>query len=171
MNKKLTIIPPQSYKMILQSITESDIENLRIWKNKHRASFFYKNLISPDQQVLWYQNYITRQDDYMFVVKDLEQTSIGCLGFRLINDKIDLYNIIRGKKNTEKIFMQDAMHIMLNFITQRYHQSILCDVLKDNPAVNWYQKCGFAILEENDYYVMSINSSKIPKIEIIVKEE
>lgn len=171
LNKHITITPDVHYSIFLQSITEKDLENLRIWKNANNSSFFYKGIISPEQQTSWYQDYLQREFDYMFMVKDINQNSIGCLGFRLINNHIDLYNIIRGNHSTLHTSMKDAMYIMLNYITKLFIYPVQCDVLKNNPAVSWYKKCGFAILKEFDYYIMTIDSSQIPKIDIIIKEE
>ena len=94
-------------------------------------------------------------------------------GIRIIDENtIDLYNIIRGDSGTGNVLMRDAMHVMLAYIKERFtDKEIKCDVLKDNPAVLWYQKCGFAILEEKEYYIMGINKKDIPAIKIESKEE
>lgn len=128
-------------------------------------------MITPEQQTSWYRDYLHREFDYMFIVKDINQNSIGCLGFRMIDNYIDMYNIIRGNHSSLRTSMKDAMHIMLNYITKSFPYPIQCDVLKNNPAVNWYKKCGFTIQKELDYYIMAINSSQIPQIEITIKEE
>ena len=173
MAKKLIIINnSNNTSFYLETITSSDIELLRTWKNKHRSSFFYQKIISPEQQQEWYKDYCTRDDDYIFVLKSSStDTSIGCLGFRLQTNEIDLYNIIRGNTDDKSLSMHDAMYVMLNFITQNYTTLIKCDVLKDNPAVKWYLKCGFAIQAEKEYYVMCINEDKIPKIDLLIEEE
>ena len=170
MNQNIILIPPENYNFYLQSIQENDLENLRIWKNNHRASFFYKDIISPEQQLIWYQNYLKRETDYMFVLKDLSGNPVGCLGFRVLDNNIDLYNIIRGDKSAFHVSMKDAMHVMLNYIKEIYNFPIKCDVLKDNPAVNWYQKCGFVISQEIDYYIMTIDSSYVPEIKLTIEE-
>lgn len=159
------------YNFFLQSITQNDLENLRIWKNTNVSSFFYKDIISPKQQALWFHNYLLREFDYMFMVKDTNKNSIGCLGFRLIDNYIDLYNVIRGNRSTLHTSMENAMYIMLNYITKSFCYPIQCDVLKNNPAVSWYRKCGFTILKDLDYYIMTIDPSQIPQIEITIKEE
>lgn len=156
----------------LVSAADADQERLRTWKNNHRTSFFYQEIIQPEQQFKWFQGYQDRADDYMFMVEE-DCCPIGCMAFRAEGkETIDLYNIIRGEEGNRKISMKNAMHVMLAYISERFPDwKIKCDVLKDNPAVKWYQKCGFAILEEKEYYIMGISKEKITDVKITIKEE
>lgn len=144
--------------MRIRSIMQNDIEDLRVWKNNNRESFFYKQEILPEEQVIWYQKYLHREDDYIFIVEVLNDDTwekIGCLGFRVVEGNIDLYNIIRGRRTEARSSMREAMQILLAYISARYSYPIKCDVLVDNPAVEWYNKCGFSIKEcRGDYYIM-----------------
>lgn len=164
-------------EITLRSISDADQENLRTWKNRHRTSFFYQEIITPEQQKEWFQKYLGRQQDYMFIVEEVmgksaveERRPIGCLAFRQEDDDtIDLYNIIRGQESIH-VTMKDAMHLMLNYIKANFaNKRIKCDVLKDNPAVWWYRKCGFAIWEEKEYYIMGIEQVDITHMEIVCR--
>lgn len=172
MRKKIRITSSTYPDMALRSIQENDLEDLRCWKNDNRKSFFYQELISPKQQEQWYAQYLDREWDYMFMIEE-QGYSIGCMGFRIQDEGIaDLYNIIRGRKGLGKIYMIDSMHLMLSFIADTFPKVRLqCDVLKNNPAVAWYQKCGFAILEEREYYIMEIVREKILQIQILISED
>ncbi len=172
MNKKITITCENFPGLKLVSAADDDQEKLRTWKNNHRTSFFYQEMIQPEQQLKWFQGYLERADDYMFVIEE-DGHPIGCMAFRTEEeDAIDLYNIIRGEEGEHKVFMRDAMYLMLSYIREKFPQrSIKCDVLKDNPAVKWYHKCGFAILEEKEYYIMGISNDDIPVVQIDVEEE
>lgn len=180
MNRKIQILSDENRSIRLRVSAIGDQENLRIWKNSHRTSFFYQEIIQPDQQLKWFEKYQNRPDDYMFMVEELCQEegedgfySIGCMAFRIEDENtIDLYNIIRGEKSKGKASMKDAMHMMLTYIWKMFpDKRIKCDVLKENPAVNWYQKCGFAIWEEKEYYIMGIDKTDIPTIHIMIDEE
>ena len=172
MDKKITIRCESFPYLSLVSATDANQEDLRTWKNNHRTSFFYQEMIQPEQQLKWFQGYQERTDDYMFVIEE-DGHPIGCMAFRTEEeDAIDLYNIIRGEEGEHKVFMRDAMYLMLSYIREKFPQrSIKCDVLKDNPAVKWYHKCGFAILEEKEYYIMGIRKEDIPVIQIDSEEE
>lgn len=168
--KRIIIIPEEKYGFYLKSISEEDIEHIRNWKNDNRRSFFYQGIISREQQKIWFDQYCSRENDYIFMVMSESNVGIGCLGFRKKDEEIDIYNVLRGVRNTPCISIHDAMHALIAYISQKYSMHIKCDVLKDNPAVGWYKKCGFDILEEKEYYVMEANSDKIPAIKIIVEE-
>lgn len=172
MDKKITIMSTNFPDLRLVSAADADQERLRTWKNNHRTSFFYQEIIQPEQQFKWFQGYQDRADDYMFMVEE-DCLSIGCMAFREEGkETIDLYNIIRGEEGNRKVSMKNAMHVMLAYISERFpDRKIKCDVLKDNPAVKWYQKCGFAILEEKEYYIMGISKEKIPDVEVTIEEE
>lgn len=154
--------------MRLRSITDDDVEELRIWKNKNKDSFFYKKEISPCEQSVWFQNYLQRDEDWILVAETMgmngEWKKFGCLGYRVMEEMIDLYNIIRGNQTTQKSSMRDMMLLLTSFLNYRYSMKIKCDVLVDNPAVEWYNKCGFFIYEkQEDYYVMMLDkNTEIP---------
>lgn len=172
MNKKIIIVCSDFPELKLVSASDIDQDRLRRWKNDHRTSFFYQKLIQPEQQLEWFRGYQSRDSDYMFMVEE-RGCPVGCMAFRAEDDNtVDLYNIIRGESGSGKVFMRDAMHVMLAYIRKEFpDREIKCDVLRDNPAVRWYQKCGFAILEEKEYYIMGIRKEDIPAIKIKSKEE
>ena len=172
MNKKITITCRDFPALRMVSASDADQENLRIWKNNNRTSFFYQEIIQPEQQSKWFEGYQDREDDYMFMVEE-DGYPVGCMAFRVEDEEtVDLYNIIRGEDRDRKISMRNAMHVMLTYIREKFpDRKIKCDVLKDNPAVKWCQKCGFAILEEKEYYIMGISKDEIPAMEINSEEE
>lgn len=166
--------------LVLREITVSDMENLRCWKNNNRKSFFYQEEILPEQQEKWFKGYLDRPYDYMFIVEENVETAseppehaIGCMGFRVEEGQmIDIYNVIRGEVSRTQVTMRDAMHMMLRYAADTFTESrIKCDVLKDNSAVEWYKKCGLAIWEEREYYIMGICKENIPEMLITVVSE
>lgn len=171
---KSSIILDNKGHVRLRSVNYSDIELLREWKNSNKKSFFYQKDISKMQQIDWFSAYKKRGNDYMFMVEEIvegEYFPIGCMGFRIQGDSIDLYNIIRGRESRIGASMHEAMYIMLSYIRSIWNLPIKCDVLKDNPAIRWYLKCGFVILVENDYLVMTINNEFFDKMNIEINEK
>lgn len=151
----------------LRTINENDIENLRLWKNANRKSFFFDGIIDQKQQQKWYDAYLQRENDTMFIIEEISKRSIGCMGFRLINDNVcDIYNVIRGCSSLLHTRMSEALKLMLSYIfTMEGVETIQCDVLKNNAALSWYKNCGFIEKEEGDkYFILEINKKfiKIP---------
>ena len=88
--------------IILKSIQIDDIEKIRIWKNENKNSFFYKKDISKPEQLVWFKKYIKTVDDYIFIIKYLVET-VGCIGFRKIENDIDIYNVILRENKYKSI--------------------------------------------------------------------
>lgn len=158
MKQNIILFAKGILNMRLRSIAQKDLEDLRVWKNKNRIRFFYKQEISPEAQLDWYQGYVCREEDYIFMVEikvSDRWEKVGCLGFRVVEGNIDLYNIIRGSNLAIRSSMRSAIILLLSYISGKYEYPIKCDVLVDNPAVEWYNKCGFSIKEcRGDYYIM-----------------
>lgn len=179
--KSITKIVSRDFQnLVLREITVLDMENLRCWKNNNRKAFFYQEEILPEQQDKWFKGYLDRPYDYMFIVEenvDIASESfehaIGCMGFRVEEGQtIDIYNVIRGEASRTQVTMRDAMQVMLRYAADTFPESrIKCDVLKDNSAVEWYKKCGLAIWEEREYYIMGIYKESIPGMLITVVSE
>lgn len=171
-NSKVLITVPAHPDLQLRSIAESDIENLRNWKNANKHSFFLNEDITPEQQQKWFSNFSKREYDHMFVVEQLaggEWQAIGCMGFRKLDDEgcVDAYNIIRSKKIEPASFtMSEAFSTMLAYAADMYPGLPLqVKVLSHNPAVEWYRKNEFSIIRTvNNYYLMELNKDSLKNI-------
>lgn len=162
--------------MRLRSINSTDIELLREWKNRHRFSFFYQNIITPEQQMRWYEKFCASKNDFMFMVEQLFKNTfvpIGCMGYREENGAIDVYNIMRGIYLEEASFaFKDAFLLMNAYIVHTGYNDITCRVLKSNPALNWYLKNGFRQIQDcNDHYLLKLDIKILSCIKINLLEE
>jgi RimJ/RimL family protein N-acetyltransferase len=140
-------------RIILRTANKEDLNNLRKWKNEHRDFFFFKGIITPEQQREWFRNYQSSPENYMFIVTEGGK-AFGCMGIRLIDSAWDVYNVILGSpKHGGKGLMSKAFQAMLRFALLRHPLPITIQVLKHNPAMAWYQKNGFVITSEQpDHY-------------------
>ena len=140
----------------LRPANKNDLLNLREWKNHNREFFFFKDEISIEQQREWFSEYEIRTNDFMFIVSD-NDSPIGCMGIRLIENVWDVYNVILGLSEYKgKCIMGASLKKMLNFAVIVYQNPITLKVLKHNPAVSWYKKNGFIIKsEKSEFYFMS----------------
>jgi hypothetical protein len=161
----------------LRPIDKGDIEELRIWKNSHKDSFFLKREITEDQQAGWFAEFVTRDDDHMFIVEQRSEKGwekIGCMGFRHLIDEgcVDVYNIMRSRKIEPSTFaMSDPFRTMLKYAESRHPQEpIRCKVLLENPAVAWYERNGFKKISEHEsYFLMELDKSKIADIDLALE--
>lgn len=141
-------------KITLQTIGKEDIELLRKWKNENKDYFFYNKEISPSEQLEWFDSYLERKEDYIFII-DYKGIKIGCIGFRLVNNQIDVYNVIQGDKRfSRQGLMSLALKLMCSYIIDNYNLNITLKVLTKNKIARaWYEKNGFSEKENKKNYV------------------
>lgn len=174
---KRNIVYSQEYPEIrLRSIEVKDLDYLRCWKNACRSSFFYQGEISEEEQKKWFEKYLQQTNDCMFMVEEKKDKSfqpIGCMGFRMQEKSVDIYNIIRGKKNVNPcIRMGDALVTMCSYIERLFPFIITCKVIVGNPAVQWYEKNAFQIIEYcKNYVLMKLDTSKFKVLQINIVRE
>lgn len=137
----------------LRPIGLGDLEFLRESKNRNKESFFHREEISPDQQAAWFAEFMTRPDDHMFVVQ-VDGVPVGCMGYRLGTDDLDFYNIIRSSDTAPGV-MHKALRSLIDVALERYPaREVQARVLVRNPAIGWYQRCGFRIVQATEDYVL-----------------
>lgn len=172
------VTDPSFQDLRLRIINETDKENLRIWKNANKGSFFLKEDISPGQQDAWFEAMQQRSDDFLFIVEqnvEPDWIPIGCMGFRVLENEncVDAYNIIRAIRVGNASFtMGDAFKAMLVFAKDKFADLPLrCRVLHGNPAIKWYEKNGFRTIAENpDHVLMELNEPSLRGIKIVVEK-
>ncbi len=138
----------------IRTITADDIELLRAWKNAHREFFFYKEIITEEQQQAWYKRWSLEAHDHLFVV-EVDKRSVGCIGTRLFQDTADVYNVILGDKQFGGTgIMSEALCATVAFSQLLFPCLPVCvRVLQANPAVGWYERNGFTKISANDEFV------------------
>ncbi|MBI3551237.1 MAG: GNAT family N-acetyltransferase [Elusimicrobia bacterium] len=141
----------------LRAIAEEDLEDLRLWKNANRAGFFFQEVISREMQTKWFEGYLERPHDRMFLVES-GPLRAGCMGFRMLAGAADCYNIIAAPQARGKGLLGGAMRLLCSYIAAEHTARIGCRVLKGNPAVDWYRKCGYRIAgEREDHFEMELD--------------
>ena len=171
MNKKITIEQKPSDILTLRSITKIDIEKLREWKNKNRKSFFYDKIINQEEQIKWFNKYLETSENFLFMI-ELDKSPIGCLGFKMVGEDADIYNVILGANEQKgKGVMSLALKILCSYIITLNVKKIYLKVLKTNSkAVNFYTKNLFSIKnEENNHYFMEFSKDKFKSIPIEIE--
>jgi ribosomal protein S18 acetylase RimI-like enzyme len=153
MLKENLILESSEVGVQLRAIEQTDCGNLRQWKNANRFSFFSQGIITREQQIQWFENYLTRPDDYMFIAS-VDRKSVGCMGFRMIDHRADVYNVILGKPEFGgRGLMSQAMQLMASFIISDLTRNVMAHVLRSNPAIDWYRKNGFREKATHDNFV------------------
>lgn len=164
MDRALTIASPAHPGVRLRAAGPEDLDELRAWKNAAKAGFFFKGEINDLMQKAWFAGYLARKDDYMFVV-ERDGKKAGCLGFRLENGAADVYNVIASPATRRAGLMTSAMIIMCSYIGAHHTRTISCKVLKGNPALGYYERCGLRAEKDcGDHSVLALDWSDFEPI-------
>ena len=137
---------PTFRNQFIRPVNKKDLECLRIWKNKYKKYFFFQKNISLEDQLEWYENYLKRENDYMFAVMGPDSTMIGCMGIRLneADQSWDIYNVIGGSASHRGLgLMSAALREMINFALDKQNIIVQLVVVRGNPAIQWYARNGF----------------------------
>ena len=154
MKRRETLTTSACRGLTLRSIDHEDLERLRRWKNENREAFFFKGTISEQDQRDWYEAYLERPRDFMFIV-EVEGCAVGCMGIRLLEDGWDVYNVIRSEAGLGgKGYMSRALDLMCAYASRVVRSSISAKVLRANPALSWYRGRGFEAVDTKDDYVL-----------------
>jgi RimJ/RimL family protein N-acetyltransferase len=147
--------------LLLRNINELDQDHLRNWKNENNLFFFYKGIITSTDQMKWYCGYLSRENDFMFIVT-IQSRDIGCMGIRCVDDKWDIYNVILGDNCFKgKGYMSMALTMMCSFALLTNRLPITAKVLCLNPAIDWYKKNSFQIAhQQDDYYEIVLDQQE-----------
>ena len=154
--------------LYLRSAVWDDQERLRSWKNANRRFFFFQGIIDEAAQRAWFEGFLRRADDHMFIV-ELHRRPVGCMAVRLLDDSLDIYNVMLGDERVRGTgAMSTAMQMMCRFVVDRYGLPVRLKVLKDNPAVGWYIHNGFReVGSGEDFLVLELErSDHLPSVEI-----
>jgi ribosomal protein S18 acetylase RimI-like enzyme len=150
----------------LRSINRDDLEDLRKWKNSVKEGFFFKGEINEIMQKAWFADYHDRKDDYMFIVEH-DGKNAGCMGFRLEKGRADVYNVIASPWGRGKGLLAAGMRLMCSYIASLHTKNIGCVVVKGNPAIEFYDRCGFWISgSAADRDIMTLNWDSFRPVKI-----
>lgn len=171
MNERFLLTSDALPGVALRTAVVTDCEDLRAWKNDHRASFFSQDLITPEGQRRWFGGYLERPDDWMFMILDGDQ-AVGCMGFRARGGEADVYNVILGRpQHGGKGVVARALTIMCSYARSRLGAPIVARVLKSNPANRWYRNRGFEVVAEEDtHYLVRLADERFVPVPLTQKE-
>lgn len=160
---RLILEPATGAAVRLRSIGSGDLEDLRRWKNDHREAFFFKEEITPQGQRRWFEGYLERSEDCMFVV-EAGAARAGCLGFRMEEGgAADCYNIIASPAGRGKGLLKAGMGLMCSYLLAERTREICLKVLADNPAAGFYESCGYRIVATKDgVHQMRLSGNFLP---------
>jgi len=147
------MIPPiEGGRIRLRLIERTDLPMTLRWRNQDhiRKGFFHSEIISPEQHQVWFEGYLERDNDYVFIIEETYK-------FQRPVGQISLYNIDWNKKRTElgrfmigdaeasgKGLAKKACQLLIEFAFDQWNLGeIYLRVLKQNAVIAFYRKLNF----------------------------
>lgn len=161
-------IPPiEGERIRLRLLEEADLPLTLAWRNQDhiRKWFLHSDIVGSEQHQTWYEQYRTRDDDFVFIIEETRpvRRPIG---------QVSLYRIDREAKRAEfgrlmigeadaqgKGLAKQATQLLLEVAFDEFGlNEVYLEVFKHNTkAIAIYQKCGFQVCDENnDRLVMNL---------------
>ncbi|MEB9683301.1 hypothetical protein BK742_21010 [Bacillus thuringiensis serovar pingluonsis] len=139
----------------LREIVESDIESIRVWRNQNQIKKYFINAddISEEQQRKWFENYLVKTDDIMFMIEEnIEfKSAIGTVALYNINqttESAEFGRLMIGHTPAQgKGFGKQAIILACTYAFEVLELSevylyVLCNNIK---AIRMYLKLGFVV--------------------------
>lgn len=152
----------------LRLLTAADLERTLAWRNRdeNRRWFLHSGTIAREQHLRWYQGYSRRDDDFVFVIEDLEDAGVPV-------GQVALYRIDWDRRAAEfgrlligelsargKGFGLEATLTVLDFGFGAWGlDRVRLEVFAHNDrAIRIYQDCGFRPVDaRGDVLVMELS--------------
>jgi RimJ/RimL family protein N-acetyltransferase len=161
---KIYIPPIDDGRIRLRTLEEADLPMTLRWRNQDhiRKWFIHSEVISPESHQAWFKQYQLRNDDFVFIIEDV-QIFYGPVG------QVSLYNINWIQKQAEfgrlligheeakgKGIAKRAAALLLEYARNHLGlQEFTLEVMSDNtPAIAIYQAVGFLPFSQRDNLII-----------------
>jgi diamine N-acetyltransferase len=148
---KKCIPPLEKDAVCLRLLEKSDLERTLSWRNQNRQYFFNSDLLSMHQHIAWFNQYLARDDDYVFIIERLSRKKepVGQISLYKIDwekRQAEFGRLLIGEPAAKRMGIANiATEILLDYaFTNLGIETIQLEVLPGNsPAILLYEKCGF----------------------------
>lgn len=138
--------------LLLRPLEEKDLTTTLRWRNQDdvRRNFFHKDIISYEQHHKWFENYLTKKDDIVFV-GELDGEIIGQLAIYDINiftKKAEVGRFIISPEYAGKGYMKILINLLFELCVNLKVETLYLYVIPTNhKAIYLYEKLGFVVKE------------------------
>jgi RimJ/RimL family protein N-acetyltransferase len=166
---KRYIAPLEKGFVRLRLLEKADLPMTLSWRNRNRKWFLNQNPLSLDQHKAWFEQYVPRDDDYVFIIERRAEKiePVGQISLYKIdwkNQKAEFGRLLIGERKARRLgIAKKATEILLNYsFVDLAIRSIQLEVLKTNkPAIALYGSCGFAQIAIRDNIITMSKSGWI----------
>ena len=155
----------QTNEYVIRLIEEKDQESMIKWRNDpvHKQWFFYQGEFNLQTQIIWFHEYLTKDNDYTFVL-EIDDIPVGMAAiYDIHDDQGEFGRLLIGEIQGKGLGKELARQVCQIGFTRLNLNTIVLEVFKENErALKIYQELGFKIIEERPWknrfiYVMELN--------------
>lgn len=149
----------------LRPVAKKDLEFCRALRNENRYACFYQKEISKKEQKKWWGLYCSEPGELFVVEKRVgfRYARIGCVGYKIRDDFVDLYNVMLLHKWRGQGIVPLAIGMLKTVLPDECKwMPIGVYVLRSNyDEYKWYLRNGFLVVSESDtYYLMYMKDNQ-----------
>jgi RimJ/RimL family protein N-acetyltransferase len=158
-------------RLTLRPLFHDDIERVRQWRNQDsiRTSFIDQNIISSEQQQKWFQLYLEKVSDMMFIIEVNNQPVGAAALYNMNESSIEFGRLMIGESSAlGKGIGAEASQLLVRFaINELRLQKVYLYVFANNVrAKSIYEACGFKqsghmIRNEQDVLELTYKNAEI----------
>lgn len=138
--------------LLLRPLEEKDLITTLQWRNQDdvRMNFFHKDIISYEQHHKWFENYLIKKDDIVFV-GEFDGEIIGQLAIYDIDTltkKAEVGRFIISPEYAGKGYMKKLINLLFELCGNLKIETLYLYVIPTNyKAISLYEKLGFVVKE------------------------
>lgn len=143
-----------SFKSLtLKRLSFCDIELVREWRNSERVrkTMCYRDLITKEQQVVWFNN-LNADSDYYYLVF-IDKISIGLVNLKGVNNIDAEAGVFIGNESFDGKGYGFAAVFLINYFAFNFLglEKLVATILEDNkPAIRFNKSLGYTLDKCND---------------------
>jgi diamine N-acetyltransferase len=168
MSKRL-IAPRQDERVRLRLLERADLPRTLAWRNQEhiRRWFFFSDPLTPDQHAAWFEQYQQRDDDFVFIIEDVQAggAPVGQVALYHIDwptRRAEFGRLMMGEASAAgKGLARAATRLVLRIAWEDLALGeVYLEVFANNAAaIAVYEKVGFRLAERDEQvWKMSIRS-------------
>lgn len=167
MSKK-RIPPIERGEVCLRLLERTDLERTLAWRNRNRMWFVNSSVLSFEQHLAWFTQYLGRDDDYVFVIEKLSgsRQPVGQISLYKIDwagRKAEFGRLLIGDPNARRRgIARTATGMLLDHAFEKLGlRTVHLEVLSNNiPAKSLYEQCGFVQSASKNGLVTMVKSAE-----------
>ena len=146
-----------SESLTIRPLRQDDIELIRLWRNHPEVKnlFFSAHEITREQQMKWFESYLTKHNDYMFIIEERQGDSflrIGTVALYEVNEyEAEFGRLLIGESSAKgKGYGKLITHLTCRIAFEQLAvDSVKLEVIASNEiAITTYIRNGFRIVSE-----------------------